>query len=91
MSSNRIETLLEGGFHLHFRGGGPFLNGVSEATGVGRGGADNPSTTHSAKTYYQDGLAARARAEILFELAAETHEFIVNQSAKRHECLCNPS
>ncbi|GGN22086.1 hypothetical protein GCM10009021_24410 [Halarchaeum nitratireducens] len=43
---------------------------------------------HRAKTYYQDGLAARQRAEILYELATETHEFIVNQSSKRHECLC---
>ncbi|KAB1190382.1 hypothetical protein GJR96_15475 [Haloferax sp. MBLA0076] len=43
---------------------------------------------HRAKTYYQDGLAARVRAEKLFELATETHEYVVNQSVKRHECLC---
>lgn len=43
---------------------------------------------HRAKTYYQDGLAARERAELLFELASETHEYIVNQSSKRHECCC---
>jgi len=28
------------------RGGGPFLNGVSGANGVGRGGADNTATNH---------------------------------------------
>lgn len=43
---------------------------------------------HRAKTYYQDGLATRERAELLFELASETHEYIVNQSSKRHECRC---
>lgn len=44
---------------------------------------------HRAKTYYQDGLAARRRAELLYDLATETHDFIVNQSTKRHECLCS--
>ncbi len=43
---------------------------------------------HRAKTYYQDGLAARERARLLFELASETHEYVVNQSSKRHECRC---
>ena len=43
---------------------------------------------HRAKTYYQDGLAAKTRAEKLFELASETHEYVVNQSTKRHECVC---
>ncbi|KAB1190774.1 MULTISPECIES: hypothetical protein [Haloferax] len=43
---------------------------------------------HRAKTYYQDGLAARERASKLYELAAEIHEYVVNQSSKRHECLC---
>lgn len=43
---------------------------------------------HRAKTYYQDGLAARERAKKLFELASETHEFVVNQSVKRYECVC---
>ncbi|RDZ63842.1 hypothetical protein C5B90_12030 [Haloferax sp. Atlit-12N] len=43
---------------------------------------------HRAKTYYQDGLAARERAEMLYELASETHEYVVNQSAKKHECIC---
>ncbi|WP_410767410.1 hypothetical protein [Haloferax sp. DFSO60] len=43
---------------------------------------------HRAKTYYQDGLAAKGRAEKLFALAAETHTFVVNQSTKRHECIC---
>lgn len=43
---------------------------------------------HRAKTYYQDGLAAKTRAETLFELASVTHEFVVNLSSKKHECLC---
>ncbi|WP_416841285.1 hypothetical protein [Haloferax sp. DFSO52] len=43
---------------------------------------------HRAKTYYQDGLAARERASNLYELALEIHEYVVNQSSKRHECLC---
>ena len=43
---------------------------------------------HRAKTYYQDGLAARERATKLYALASETHEYVVNQSSKRHECIC---
>ncbi|WP_411968862.1 hypothetical protein [Haloferax sp. YSSS75] len=43
---------------------------------------------HRAKTYYQDGLAARERAAKLYELATEIHEYVVNQSSKRHECRC---
>lgn len=44
---------------------------------------------HRAKTYYQDGLAARTRAEAMLELAGETHAFVVNLSAKKHECVCD--
>ena len=44
---------------------------------------------YRAKTYYQDGLAARERAEKLYDLAVETHEYVVNQSTKKHECICN--
>ncbi|MUV57004.1 hypothetical protein SAMN04487947_4208 [Halogeometricum rufum] len=43
---------------------------------------------HRAKTYYQDGLAARERAERMYGLGSETHEYVVNQSAKKHECIC---
>ncbi|WP_424008995.1 hypothetical protein [Haloferax denitrificans] len=43
---------------------------------------------HRAKTYYQDGLASKGRAEKLFELARETHEYVVNQSTKKYECIC---
>ncbi|MFK8213892.1 hypothetical protein [Haloferax volcanii] len=43
---------------------------------------------HRAKTYYQDGLASKNRAETLFELARETHEYVVNQSTKKYECIC---
>ncbi|GGC70762.1 MULTISPECIES: hypothetical protein [Haloferax] len=43
---------------------------------------------HRAKTYYQDGLASKSRAEKLFELARETHEYVVNQSTKKYECIC---
>ncbi|MDS0300211.1 hypothetical protein NDI76_15800 [Halogeometricum sp. S1BR25-6] len=43
---------------------------------------------HRAKTYYQDGLASGERAAKLYELASEAHEFVVNQSAKKHECIC---
>ncbi|KYH24280.1 hypothetical protein HAPAU_32630 [Halalkalicoccus paucihalophilus] len=34
------------------RGGGPFLNGVSGANGVGRGEADNTATDHVLKQDY---------------------------------------
>jgi hypothetical protein len=44
---------------------------------------------HRAKTYYQDGLAARERAEKMYELASEAHLFVVNLSSKKHECLCD--
>lgn len=43
---------------------------------------------YRAKTYYQDGLASKKRAEKLFALASETHTYVVNQSSKRHECIC---
>ncbi|MFC6993229.1 hypothetical protein ACFQH3_16825 [Haladaptatus sp. GCM10025707] len=43
---------------------------------------------HRAKTYYQDGLAAKERAVLVFELAMETHAFVVNLSSKKFECLC---
>lgn len=43
---------------------------------------------HRAKTYYQDGLATRLRAETLLELAAEGHEFVVGRSSRGHECIC---
>lgn len=43
---------------------------------------------HRAKTYYQDGLATQKRAEKMFELAEETHTFVVNLSSKKHECIC---
>lgn len=41
-----------------------------------------------AKTYYQDGLATRTRAEHMLALARETHTYVVNQSTQRHECRC---
>ncbi|WP_142859526.1 hypothetical protein [Salinigranum halophilum] len=44
---------------------------------------------YRAKTYYQDGLAAGERAERMYDLAAETHEYVLNQSTKKHECICN--
>jgi len=43
---------------------------------------------YRAKTYYQDGLATNERAEKVFALASESHDFVVNQSSKRHECRC---
>jgi uncharacterized protein (UPF0332 family) len=44
---------------------------------------------HRAKTYYQDGLAARERAEKMYEFASEAHLFVVNLSSKKHECFCD--
>lgn len=41
-----------------------------------------------AKTYYQDGLAAAERAEMMYALAQEVHAFVVGRSSKGHECLC---
>jgi hypothetical protein len=43
---------------------------------------------HRAKTYYQDGLAAAERAETMYALAQEVHEFVVGRSSQGHECLC---
>lgn len=43
---------------------------------------------HRVKTYYQDGLAAAARAEKMSALAIETHAFVVGRSSQGHECLC---
>lgn len=44
---------------------------------------------HRAKTYYQDGLAARERAEALFALASELHAYIIGRSSQGHECRCD--
>ncbi len=43
---------------------------------------------HRAKTYYQDGLAAANRAEKMYELALEIHQFVVGRSSQGHECIC---
>lgn len=43
---------------------------------------------HRAKTYYQDGLASAARADAMYELAIEIHEYIVGRSRQGHECIC---
>ncbi len=43
---------------------------------------------HRAKTYYQDGLAAAERAETMYALAQEVHEFVIGRSSRGHECLC---
>lgn len=43
---------------------------------------------HRAKTYYQDGLAAAERAETMYALAQEVHEFVIGRSSQGHECLC---
>ncbi len=44
---------------------------------------------HRAKTYYQDGLAAAARAEAMYELGWELHAYITGRSQQGHECLCD--
>ena len=44
---------------------------------------------HRAKTYYQDGLASAIRAERMYALAQEVHDFIVGRSSQGHECLCD--
>jgi len=43
---------------------------------------------HRAKTYYQDGLASADRADAMYKLASEIHEYILGRSRHRHECLC---
>ena len=43
---------------------------------------------HRAKTYYQDGLASAARADAMYELAAEIHRYVTGRSRQGHECLC---
>lgn len=40
---------------------------------------------HRVKTYYQDGLAAADRADVLYELATEIHDFVVGRSRQGHE------
>lgn len=42
---------------------------------------------HRAKTYYQDGLAAADRAEQMYALASEIHDFVVGRSSQGYECL----
>ena len=46
-------------------------------------------TEHRAKTYYQDGLAARERAAKMYALATEVHAFVVGRSSQGHECICD--
>lgn len=48
-------------------------------------------TEHRAKTYYQDGLAARERATKMYALATEIHAFVVGRSSQGHECVCDQS
>lgn len=43
---------------------------------------------HRAKTYYQDGLASRDRADRMAALATEIHAFVVGRSQHGHECFC---
>jgi hypothetical protein len=43
---------------------------------------------HRAKTYYQDGLASADRAEAMYALATEIHDFIIGRSGQGHECVC---
>ena len=43
---------------------------------------------HRAKTYCQDGLAAEKRAQRLYSLALEVHQYIVGRSSRGHECIC---
>lgn len=43
---------------------------------------------HRAKTYYQDGLASAARAEAMYELATEVHQFVTGRSQQGYECIC---
>lgn len=43
---------------------------------------------HRAKTYYQDGLASADRADAMYTLASEIHEYILGRSRHGHECLC---
>ena len=46
-------------------------------------------TEHRAKTYYQDGLAARERAAKMYALATEVHAFVVGRASQGHECICD--
>lgn len=44
---------------------------------------------YRAKTYYQDGIAAAARAEKMHALAREIHAFVVGRAPHGHECICD--
>lgn len=46
---------------------------------------------HRAKTYYQDGLASADRADTMYALAKEIHAYVVGQSRRGHECVCEDS
>jgi hypothetical protein len=46
---------------------------------------------HRAKTYYQDGLASKSRADAMFELATEIHAYINGRSRQGHKCRCADS
>lgn len=44
---------------------------------------------HRAKTYYQDGLASKARPERMLALGTELHRYITGRSQQGHECICD--
>lgn len=70
----------------------PGVYGEAAATGIFSESMANDLADlwrdHRAKTYYQDGLAAAERAETMYELAKEVHEFVVGRSSRGHECRC---
>lgn len=44
---------------------------------------------HRAKTYYQDGLASRSRAQKMYALGTEVHLFVVGRASQGYECRCH--
>lgn len=45
-------------------------------------------TDNRAQTYYQDGMATRARAATMLALANRIHKQVVHLVGQHHECIC---
>lgn len=44
--------------------------------------------TNRARTYYQDAIATKPRADALLELASTLHDLVIRLAGASHECVC---
>ncbi|MCD2200877.1 hypothetical protein LPA44_13375 [Halobacterium sp. KA-4] len=49
---------------------------------------DDLWSDNRAQTYYQDGMATRARAATMLALANRIHQQVVHLVGQHHECIC---